>query len=43
MVKTEKRQLHAEADGVTKAGEDRQGGWKERLCRLAFGGLEVMG
>jgi hypothetical protein len=41
MVKTEKRQLH-EADGETKAGEDRQGGWDERLYRLLLGGVEVV-
>jgi len=42
MVKTEKRQLHADVDGVRKAADDRQGGWEEWLCRLAFGGLEVV-
>jgi hypothetical protein len=41
--KTEKRQLHAQANRGTKTGEDRQGGRDRVLSRLAFGWLEVVG
>ena len=41
--KTEKRQLHAQADRATKTGEDRLGGRDRVLSRLPFGCLEVVG
>jgi hypothetical protein len=40
--KTEERQLHTQADGGMKAWEGRRGGWDEGLCRLGFGGGEMV-
>jgi hypothetical protein len=40
--KTEKRQLHAQADRAMKTWKDRQGGRDRVLGRLAFGQLEVV-
>jgi hypothetical protein len=42
MVKRQQRELHHQADGQTKAGEDGQGGWDRLLSRLAFGCVEVV-
>jgi hypothetical protein len=39
----EKSQIHDQADRVTKAGQDRQGGWDRLLSGLAFGCVGVVG